>query len=67
MTPAGIAMARLYALAALSIFAAVLVQECGGPATAEVAARVDMLELRMESRDDAIEMLLWLAENGGKR
>lgn len=36
------------------------------PTTTELGARIDMLELRMESRDDAIEALLWLAEQDRK-
>lgn len=78
MTYQGIAMLRLYVLAALFGGGALALHECGAtspephaetlsvagepPTTTELAARIDQLELRMESRDDAIEALLWLSE-----
>lgn len=75
-------MARLYGAAVLLCVAALAVQQCREPkrsphavavsvsgippTTAELAARIDLIELRMESRDDAIEALLWMAEQQRK-
>jgi hypothetical protein len=82
VTPHGITMARLYGVAVLLCVAALAVQQCREPrraphsvaisvagvppTTTELAARLDMLEMRMESRDDAIEALLWLSEQDRK-